>query len=397
MDTDSLLKIDKLVDSLLRDKAAPGCQVYIAKDGKIVWNKAYGYHTYDKKKKVDRNSIYDVASITKVAATTLSIMKLHEEGKVDIFRPIKDFLPESDTTAFADIMLYDVMAHHAGLKAWIPFYTSTLSEGKYKTPLSTYYTKEDLPGYSISVTDNLYLMDTYPDTILYKILQSEVRPEKRYVYSDLGFYLLAEIIKRQTGLTVDEYTTKHFYQPLGLRSTGFNAYKWKQITNVVPSEKDTYWRKCIVRGRVHDMGAAMQCGVSGHAGLFTTAEELGVIMQLVANGGYYGGRRYLKSETIELFTKRHPRSTRRGIGWDMKQLDTTKTENMSAEASSFTFGHTGFTGTAAWVDPSENLVFIFLSNRTYPSMRSNVLHKENYRPRLQTAMYRALKNVDYAP
>ena len=391
LSSDSLLVLDKLIDTLIRDKAAPGCQLYIAKDGKVIWNKSYGAQTYGSGKKITNQSIYDLASITKVATTTLSIMKLHEEGVVDIFKPIKDYIPEADTTQLADLMLYDIMAHHAGLKPWIPFYASTLTDGKYKRPKVDYYAKEPNGSFQIEVTDKLYLLDSYPDSILHQILQSEVRPSKHYVYSDLGFYLLAEIIRRKTGMRIDAYADKHFYEPLGLRATGFNAYQWDGSPDIVPSELDNYWRHTVLKGRVHDMGAAMLHGVSGHAGLFSSAQELGVLFQMILNNGYYGGRQYLKPETIKLFTKRHPRSTRRGIGWDMKQMDSNKMQNMADEASPFTYGHSGFTGTVVWIDPAEDLVFIFLSNRTYPSMRSNTLHKKNYRPRLQQIVYKALK------
>jgi beta-glucosidase-like glycosyl hydrolase/CubicO group peptidase (beta-lactamase class C family) len=388
LNSDSLALIDSLVAELIQKRAAPGCQVLVAKDGRVVFQKSYGHHDYRKTKKVELHDVYDLASITKIAATTISLMKLYDEGKIDIDAPLKNYLTDLDTTNKGDLIIKDILAHHAGLIGWIPFYEST----KDKRGLSDqwYRIKSDSP-YTLQVCEKIYLHDDYLDTIYTKIVCSDLRDTNDYRYSDLGFYLFDRLIQKLTGKSLNEYASESFYKPLGLHYIGYNPLLRNIPMDMIPpTEKDNYFRSQTIKGYVHDMGAAMQSGVAGHAGLFSNSHDLAVVMQMLLNEGEYGGKRYLKKETVRLFTSRHHMSSRRGLGFDMKELDPNKTLNMCEEASPFTFGHMGFTGTSTWSDPANGLVFVFLSNRTYPRMNNNILHRENYRPKLQSIVYRSL-------
>ncbi len=387
---DTLARIERIVNEMMRKKAAPGCQVLIAKDGHIVYHQSFGHHDYTAQRPVKNTDIYDLASITKILSTTISLMQLQDQGKFSLAAPVRMYLPEEDTTNKANLIFEDILAHMAGLKPWIPFYSSTLDGEKKPKPSSTYYRTSRQSGYSSYVSQQLYLRDDYQDSIWRKIFSSDLRVKNDYLYSDLGFYIAARVIKKLTKLGADGYAEISFYRPLGLRRTLYNPLRIYREDEIVPSEKDTYWRHSEIRGTVHDMGAAMLNGVSGHAGLFSNAYEVGVLMQMLLNKGYYGGRQYIQPETLSYYTQRHWRSSRRGIGFDMKEMNPSKTQNMSEKASNNTFGHTGFTGTAAFADPDNNVVFVFLSNRTYPSMDNNTLHKENYRLKLQEVVYDAM-------
>lgn len=390
LNSDTLKRIQTIVDEMMGEGAAPGCQVLVAKNNKIVYHRAFGYHTYDKKNKVQLNDIYDVASVTKIMASTLSTMHLQDQQKFNLNDPIAKYIPEEDTTSKASIIYEDMLSHVAGLAGWIPFYANTLDVEKTKTPSKRYYRKSPDKNFNIMVTPDLYLRSDYRDTIWRKIFSSSLRDNNNYRYSDLAFYIMNRTIKNISGYEVDGYAEMNFYKPLGLRKTLFNPYRFFDRSTIPPSEHDTYWRNEIVQGTVHDMGAAMLGGVSGHAGLFSNSMELSILMQMLLNGGYYGGNQYLHPSTISYYTKRHWRSSRRGIGFDMKELDPDRTQNMSEKASKNTFGHLGFTGTAVFADPDHDLIYVFLSNRTYPSMNNNKFGKGDYRPKVQTVIYNAL-------
>ena len=384
--------IDALFKEAIAMKATPGGVVLVAKDGKVVFHKAYGHHTYSRRTPVERSDIYDLASITKIAATTLSVMKLYDEGHISIFQPLSDYLPELKSTNKVNLSIYDIMAHKAGLRPWIPFFEQTVTKSKRNPrPLSKFYGKQKSGKYSISVTDKLFMVDAFRDSMWQQIHQSELRSNNNYKYSDLGFYMLGNMVGRTTNVPLERFAQEQFYQPLGLSTTTFNPREKFPTSRIVPTEEDKYFRRQRIQGYVHDMGAAMLGGVSGHAGLFSNANDLAVIMQLLLNDGYYGGQQYLSPETVRLFTSRHTNDTRRGIGFDMKELSSARNQNMSLLASDGTFGHLGFTGTCAWTDPENDIIFIFLSNRTYPSMKNNKLGKEDFRPRIQDVIYQAIE------
>jgi beta-glucosidase-like glycosyl hydrolase/CubicO group peptidase (beta-lactamase class C family) len=390
LNSQKLQALDTLMDEIIDRKAAPGGQILVIKDGQVVFQKAYGYHTYDKKRKVENHHVYDLASVTKILASTYSLMKLFDEGKISVFRPIETYLPELNETNKKGIILEDMIIHSARLKPWIPFYKNTLNEKN--KPSLKWYNKEKKEPFTIEVADKLYMHRGYIDSIWYQIYESELRTTNGYRYSDLGFYLADHIVERVTGKSVDQYAANQFYQPLGLQRTMYNPLEKIPRDEIAPTEEDGYFRYQRLQGHVHDMGAAMRGGVSGHAGLFSNAYEVGILMQTLLNEGYYGGKRYFHPVTVSLFTARPKGETRRGLGFDMKQLDPTKSLNMAQEASYKTYGHLGFTGTCVWADPLNNLVFVFLSNRTYPDMNNNLLGKDDYRPRLQAIIYNSLMN-----
>ncbi len=395
LDSRILKKIDTLAQDAIQKRATPGCVVLIAKDGKVVFHESYGFHTYQKLHKVSTSDIYDLASITKVAASTISMMKLYDDGKISIHSKMSDYLPELVSTNKSDIVLLDIMAHRAGLYPWIPFYQQTISKSKRNPrPLSKYYSKTVTSQNTVPVTDKLFMRDIYLDEIKEQVYQSDLLPTRRYKYSDLGFYLIGDMVGRLTNNPIDEFVQQTFYRPLGLTTATYNPWKTQTLNLIVPTEVDRYFRRQKVQGYVHDMGAAMLGGVSGHAGLFANANDLAIIMQMVLNGGYYGGRRFFSESTTQLFTHRHPECSRRGLGFDLKELDAAKKMNICENASKYTFGHTGFTGTCTWVDPEHNLVYIFLANRTYPSMHNYKLNEKDYRSRIQEIIYEAIGESD---
>ena len=389
-----LRKVDELAEQAIRTRATPGGVVLAAHDGDIGLLRAYGRHTYEKSSpEVDPETVYDLASITKIAAATISIMRLHEEGTISVYDRIDKHLPWLKGTNKGALRINDMLAHRARLKPWIPFYERTIvksSSGR-KSHNRDIYASSATGAFSVPVTEKLFITGSYRDSIYQLISDSELRTRSGYRYSDLGFYLMAAIVEEKTGYPLDEYAEREFYRPLGLRTMGYNPLKRMDVSRVPPTEEDNYFRFGTVQGYVHDMGAAMLGGVSGHAGLFSNARDLAVLMQMLLNKGYYGGRRYFKPETVALFTTRHPQSTRRALGFDMAELSSRGSTNMSPLASAKTFGHLGFTGTCAWADPETGIVFVWLTNRTYPRMSPNKFGKENYRPRMQGAVYEALR------
>lgn len=395
INSDSLLQIEEIVEEMIKEKAAPGCQIMAIKDGQVVYQKAFGHHTFNKKRKVQLDHIYDVASVTKVLATTISLMKVEEKGKIRIDGKIDDYLPEIDTCNKGDLVIQDILAHHAKLPGWIAFYESTQKEktknSKEKILDEKYYRESYSDSFSIEVIKGLYLRTDYRDSIYSRIYACGLRDSDKYKYSDLGFYLFHQVIERMSGKKLDQFTKEEFYDQLNLSNTCFNAIKFHPENRIVPSEDDSYFRNKIVQGYVHDMGAAMLGGVSGHAGLFSNAQDLGVLMQMLLNGGHYGGKQILDPYLIRKYTQRHPKSTRRGLGFDMKELDKNKTLNMSELASDSAFGHLGFTGTVVSADPETNLVYVFLSNRTFPTMNNPKFSKNEYRPRIQSVFYEAMQ------
>jgi len=400
LSSDSLLAIDTIINEMFRRKAAPGCQMLIAKDGKIIYNKAFGYHTYNRKRKVKTDDIYDLASVTKIMASTISLMKLQDEQKFNIYHPIKNYIPEADTSNKANIIIEDILAHHAGLAGWVPFYKKTLIPKSKKAKLDPkYYRKTLTDSFNIKVLDKVFLRHDYRDSIWSRILGTQLREKRNYRYSDLGFYMMHEAINNISGEPVSEFADRSFYSPLGLQNTGYNPLEKHHSDRIPPTEKDNYFRGTVVDGYVHDMGAAMLGGVSGHAGLFSSSKDLAVLGQMLLNGGNYGGKEYITAKTVKDFTTRYYRSTRRGIGFDMKELNPDRKMNMSEKAPDSTYGHLGFTGTCMWMDPENQIVFIFLSNRTFPSMNNNTFGKYEFRPRIQSVIYNAMikENVNITP
>ncbi len=389
MSSEKLWAIDSLVQDAIDEKATPGAVVLVARKGKVIFQKAYGNHTYGRGARQTRtDDIFDLASITKIAASTVSLMKLQDEGKFDFNDPVKKYLPEFDTTDKADIPLSKMLSHRARLTSWIKFYEKTISSKK--QPLNKFYRTKPNAKFSLPVAKNLYLRNDYPDTIWKEIVGSPLLEGSGYKYSDLAFYIAAEIIKRQSGEGIENYVQDHFYQPMGMETTTYRPIEKFPLDRMPPTEEDRYFRQRKIQGYVHDMGAAMLGQVSGHAGLFSSANDLAKLMQMLLNKGSYGGTQYLQPQTIHQYASRCGNCTRRGLGFDMLQLDQRHEPNLSTLASDRTFGHLGFTGGAAWADPENELVYIFLSNRTYPKMRPNKLGKMNTRVLVMDAVYGAV-------
>ena len=393
MSSFKLQKVDSIVNDAIKQKAIPGSVVLVAKNGRIVYQKAFGRRTYDTTEaQIGTDAIYDLASITKMGATTLSVMKLYEEGKLDLDAPISNYLNELKGTDKATLTIREMMAHHAGLIPWIPFYKKTVTDSvKNGYPMNTYYQNASSANFSVPVAQNLFLRNDYTDSVWQKIIQSPLLKVKSYKYSDLGLIITGKIVERLTNMPLNQYVMTSFYQPMGLRSIGYKPLERISIDRIMPTEQDDYFRQQVIRGYVHDMASAMLGGVSGHAGLFSNANDLAVIMQLLLNKGEYNGVRYLKPETVKLFTTRFQGCSRRGIGFDMKELDTKAQQNMCVSASDLAFGHLGFTGTVTWADPKQDLVYVFLSNRTFPSMNNNKLIHMDTRIKIHQAIYDAIE------
>ena len=381
-----------MAEEAIRVKATPGMVVLVAKEGKIVFEQAYGRHTYSPRSRaVTPNDVYDLASVTKVAATTLSVMKLVDEGKIDLDKPLGHYLSELAGSNKAPLIIRDVLAHRAGLHSWLPFYRYTLSPGRSPRPSSQYYRTVQTGNFVVPVTDKLFMNKVYVDSVWQRIYDSPLPNVGRYRYSDLGFYLLAKLVDRVSGLTVDEYVSRNFYYPMGLESLRYNPLRSISRDRIPPTEIDNYFRMAAVQGYVHDMGAGMMGGVSGHAGLFGSAHDVAALFQMLLQEGSYGGRQYLSPATVRLFTTRYPGELRRGLGFDMKNLNEDSRCNLAEDASARTFGHLGFTGTAVWADPEEQLVYVFLSNRTYPNSENKKLSRMNTRVKMMAAAYEALE------
>lgn len=392
MISDTLATMETLAKIAVDSGATPGGVVLVAKEGKIIYQLAFGHHTYEKDEPTRIDDIFDLASITKIAATTLSVMRLTDLELFDMEDSLGAYLPELLHTNKSGMNIKEMMAHRAGLQDWIRFFEQTTTgPADDPRPSEVYYRSTPEGDFALPVTEKLFLRKDFADSIWHQIIYSELMPTKTYKYSDLGFYLLGRVVGRLSGRPIEEFVQSEFYQPLGLQTATYRPWEKFPIGKIVPTEEEAYWRRQKIQGYVHDMGAAMLDGISGHAGLFSNANDLAIIMQMLLQRGNYGGRQFIHPETIAAFTTRFPGDTRRAVGFDMLQLNKKLTPNLSPLASEWAFGHQGFTGTVAWADPAHDLVFIFLSNRTYPSMKNNKMNRMDIRNKMQDIAYRALK------
>jgi beta-N-acetylhexosaminidase len=392
LNTAKLTVIDSIANDAIAKNATPGCVVLVAKDGTIAYHKAYGSFTYDKAEAVNLESIYDMASVTKICATTLAVMKLYDEGKIDLKKTLGDYLPWVKGTNKENLLIENVLLHQAGLVAFIPFFKETLTASSAAD--ATYYSTVAKDSFGIRVADNLYMRTDWRDTLYKRILQSKLGEANKYIYSDNDFIFLGKVVEAVSGQPLNEYVRTVFYVPLGLTATGFKPRDRFALNRIAPTEHEKTFRQQLLRGDVHDPGAAMFGGVAGHAGLFSNAYDLAIIMQMLLNGGSFNGRQYINKETIELFSGYHSNISRRGYGFDKPEKDnaTRPDPYPCLSASPLTFGHTGFTGTCVWADPKYNLVFIFLSNRVNPEGGDNKkLLNMNVRGKIQEAVYEAME------
>ncbi|OHX67396.1 hypothetical protein NH26_14105 [Flammeovirga pacifica] len=390
--------VDSIALNAIEMEATPGCQVVIAKDGKIVFEKAYGYFTYEKEKPVTNETIYDIASITKVASTTQAMMMLDYHDSVNVNQHLKYYLPETDTTNKANIRLIQFLTHTAPLRGGYYFWGHVYDkETKKYDP--TYISAYKKKGFNVEITPNLYATDSIKDCMWKWLLDAPISTRRRYTkdvyrywYSDLGYYFLQRTIEKITQQPINEFMESHVYQPLGTRTLGYLPLKRGIKSSMIPpTEMDINYRQSLMKGIVHDPSAGLMGGVGGHAGVFSNAHDLAILMQMNLQKGYYSGHQYFDEATLNKYNRQPYKrfKNRRGLGWDKPPLRGDE-GNTSPLAPKSTFGHTGFTGTCAWVDPDNNIVYIFLSNRVYPTARNNKLAKENIRENIQGAIYEAM-------
>jgi len=392
---DCFYKVDSIARRGIKDAIYPGCQILIAKDGQVLYNKAFGYHTYPTGQASDtalvpvkNTDLYDVASLTKILATTISVMKLYEKGLISLDSTLSDYLQGIENSDKAGIPISKLMAHEAGLKSWIPFYEKSLIGDTLDSCVYKPLPSVDFP---YRVANNMFIHKYYYDTIFRAIINSTLRTQNNYLYSDLGFYLLKDIIEKIANEKLDRYVDKNFYKPLGLSTMCYQPLNYFDISRIVPSEIDTTFRKQLLWGDVNDPGAAMLGGVGGHAGIFSNANDIAILMQMLLNEGEYGDYRFFMPETVQKFTGYQFDDNRRGLGFDKPVRDKSQGGPTCEEASPESYGHSGFTGTYVWVDPKYKLIYVFLSNRTYPYSANNKLVTSGIRTEIQKVIYKVLE------
>ncbi|UJH91625.1 serine hydrolase [Antarcticibacterium sp. 1MA-6-2] len=390
MNSKVLSGIDSIINIAITKKMTPGLQVMVARKGKIIFERNSGFHTYEKKIPVSDSSVYDLASLTKILATLPLIMQLEERNVIDFNSKLGDLMPYFKGSNKENIRLQDMLLHYARLKSWLPFYVPTIDRST-KKPSVKYYREKPMENFEIQVADEMYIRNDIRDSIMEIIRSSDLEKRLEYKYSDLPFYIMKYYLEDYHKTSLKYITSNEFYAPLGASFTGYNPLDRFGQDQIVPTEEDNLWRKQLVHGYVHDQGAAMQGGIGGHAGLFSNANDVTKIMQMYLNGGNYGGKRYLQEETLSKFNNCYycENNVRRGVGFDKPQLSTWGPTCGCVSLSSF--GHTGFTGTFAWADPEEEIVYVFLSNRTFPDVDNRKLIRENIREKIQQVIYDSIE------
>ncbi len=377
-------KIDSLAQRAIDKEATPGCQILVAKEGNVIYHKAFGYHTYDKKRPVILRDKYDIASVNKIAATMLAVMRLHDIGRININDSIGQYLTENIDSLKSDLKIKEILTHQAGLVAWIPFYKYTLNKQGF---CDSNYCYNPNSFYSVKVAQGLHLQEDYQDSIWQRITQSDVKGRGNYRYSDLGFFYMKKLVEQLIQVPFEKYLYRNFYEPIGMNQTRFLPRQHFALKHIIPTEKDDYFRHQLIHGYVHDPAAAMLGGIAGHAGLFSNSNDMAKLMQMLLNAGSYGGKRYFSWPTIKKFTSKQYEDNRKGLGFDKPELRPDKISPTSDLASASTFGHTGFTGTCVWADPRHDLVYVFLSNRVHPTRKNRKLIKMDVRTDIQSAIY----------
>nr|WP_315220415.1 glycoside hydrolase family 3 N-terminal domain-containing protein [uncultured Flavobacterium sp.] len=389
MSSATLSKIDATASKAIQGKMAPGMQVLVARRGKVIFQKSYGNQTYDNSPKVTDTDLYDLASISKIIATLPNVMQLYDQKKVQLDTPLKTMLPYFSGSNKENIPFKNLLSHYSGLQAWIPFYKATLN--KNNNPLAKYYSKAATAAFSTKVADSLFIRNDYHDTIMKIIKDTPLSLKKEYRYSDFTFIILKEYLEHQTKKSLQSLTQEHFYNTLGMNYTTYNPLEKFDKKVIAPSEIDNYYRHQTVQGYVHDMAAAMEGGIAGHAGVFSNAMDVAKMMQLFLQKGNYGGINYFSPETFDVFNTCHfcSEGVERGLGFDKRIGKDGPTCQCVSKSS---FGHTGFTGNMVWVDPETEIVYVFLSNRTYPevSAAGNTLAKEKIREDIQQIIQDAI-------
>lgn len=389
-----LFLIDSIAVSGIKEQAYPGCQVFVAKNNKVIYHKAFGYHTYDNKIPTSVNSIYDVASVTKIAASLLALMQLQDENKLSLDLNLCDYLPDliPDSSEYGNLNLREILAHQSGLQAWVPFYIKTMRKGELDPVI---YSKDSSEYYPYRVAENIYINQEYPNYIFQRILKGPIKT-KEYRYSDLGYYFMMKIIENQAQKSLSDYVDS-VYAQLGMTTAGYLPRRNFSLDRIVPTEYDKVYRKQLIHGDVHDPGSAMMGGVGGHAGVFSNANDMGKLMQMYLNKGVYGGKRYISESTLDEYIQCQfcdESDNRRAAGFDKPVMEG---GGPTCNCVSFdSFGHSGFTGTLVWADPVEQVVYVFMSNRIHPDAENKKLLKMNIRTDIQQVIYDAInKNKNW--
>jgi beta-glucosidase-like glycosyl hydrolase/CubicO group peptidase (beta-lactamase class C family) len=380
-----LKEIDQIAENAIKKGAFPGCQIVVAVEGKIIYRKSFGTQQYESKDSVRNTDLYDIASVSKIAGSTVGIMKLQTDDKFSLSKNLSDYIPEvTGNGSFGSILIRDMMAHQAGLTAWIPFYKRTLKNGELNTDI---YSKTQKSGFDAQVAQDIWIKNGFSDSIYKQILATSLGT-KKYEYSDLGYYFIKKIIEKQAGQAFQDYLMQQFYLPMGLRSMRYQPRNYYPLDRIVPTENDKVFRKQLVHGYVHDPGAAMLGGIGGHAGLFSNATDLASLMQLILNKGRYGNVNYIKPEVVEEFTKAQFAGNRRGAGFDRPSPG--GGGPCYDGASQLSFGHSGFTGTLVWSDPKYDINYVFLSNRVCPDQDNWKIRDMSIRTEIQKVIYEAV-------
>lgn len=364
----------------------PGAQVLIAKEGSVIYQKSFGYHTYEKIRRVNSDDIYDLASLTKILVTVPLIMREFEKNNLSLNTKLKDLFTNLELYDKKNLKLDEILSHNARLTPWIPFYKETL-DSVTKKQLEDQYSYDKTETFNIQVREGLF-MKSWNDTIFNRIINSKLLEKKEYKYSDLPYYLLKKYLENKYLSNLDSMIKNYIFYKIGASSLTYNPYQIIQKHLVVPSEIDTYFRYGIVKGFVHDMGAAMQGGIGGHAGLFGNSLDVAKLMQLYLQKGDYDDFKFFSANTFDLFNQCHfcNENVRRGIGFDKPEIDDNETNSLDC-ISRESFGHSGFTGTYAWADPKSNIVYVFLSNRTFPTMENRKLIENNIRTEIKKVIF----------
>ncbi len=390
-DKDLDKRVSKIVDSAIVAQAFPGCTVYASIGDSVIYFKSFGYHTYDSITPTIQSDIYDLASVTKVAAATLALMKLYELGLYELDDPINKYIKGLGWSDVGKASFRSILAHEAGFESWIKYYDEIRKgNGKYKRKTITDHYSEKYP---FRVSDGMYLHADFANVIKRYIKRTKVKDDQGYLYSGLFFYLVPELVENLSGMKFETFLSFYFYEPLGAETMVFNPANYFDKNNIVPTELDTFFRNAQIHGVVHDEGAILMKGVSGNAGLFSNATDLGKLGSLWLSAGEFEGQQLLLASTVDLFTTaQYPNhGNRRGLGFDKPLLEyDSLSSSVSRFASERSFGHSGYTGTFIWIDPDADLVFVFLSNRVYPSRSHTQIYKQRVRPRIHDLFYEYL-------
>jgi CubicO group peptidase (beta-lactamase class C family) len=394
LDPKVLAKIEMVARQGIDSAAYPGCVVTVLRKGNLVYQQSFGYTTYEQNEAVGASTVFDLASVTKISATTMAVMKLYEEGKLNLDAPVGQYLPWLKGSGKENITIKNMLLHQSGLVSFIPFYREVLDTTG--TPKKKWFASKSKRKFRVPVTEKLFMRRRWQDTMYSRIKTSKlIEQATKYIYSDNNFILMAQVVKSITGKTIDEYAAENFYRPLGLATTRYKAFEAFDHRQMAPTENEKQFRQGLLWGYVHDPGAAMFGNVAGHAGLFSNATDLATLYQMALNGGKLGSVTLLQKPTIDLFTGYNSSISRRGYGFDKpeKGNDTMAIEKRypAAFISPATYGHTGYTGTCVWVDPANDLIYIFLSNRVHPMGGDNLkLSRMNIRSRIQDIVYESM-------